>query len=338
MSFIRSQLITRVRWSRSGILNHWIRNTTINCLSTASTPQYIKPTIRSFHTTASTYQSSSSTTLFTHPYNTLLVSESTAPCNYITVTINRENVHNAFNAEVIDEMTSVFTAIHNLYKSNQLAARAVVLTGSGTKSFSSGADLNWMKSMKQYTYERNKQDSEYMFNMFHCISTCPIPTISRINGSALGGGTGLAAVADMNVAVDNAIFGLTEVRLGLAPAVISKWVINKIGSSNSSYYWLTGNRFTAAQGKSIGLIQHVVNDINEMDQYIVDILQSISSSSPQAVYETKKLIQYVSAQSDYESCRNYCTDLIAQLRVSDQGQEGLNAFLEKRKPSWTTAK
>lgn len=252
----------------------------------------------------------------------------------VWVTMNRPDLHNAFNEDVIADLTHVFRGIASEVESGTsgVDVRSVVLTGAG-RSFSAGADLNWMRKMADYTEQENADDSLQLFDMFHSIQACPLPVIGRVNGAALGGGAGLVSACDVAFSVEKAKFGLTEVKLGLAPAVISRFVMDKIGKANCSRYFLTGERFGAAEAVRVGLVQQYAADEEELDALVASTVASIDENSPAAVRACKVLIDRVSHMTITES-RPYVTAEIAKLRVSAEGQDGLSAFLNKRKPGW----
>jgi len=261
-------------------------------------------------------------------YQFIKVSEKNKHC--VVVTIDRTEVHNAFNEILIDELTQVFKRMNQIYPN----CRSAILTGAGP-SFSAGADLNWMKKMVTYTKEQNERDSQQLFEMVYSIRSCPIPVIGRITGSAFGGGSGLVAACDMAFATNNAKFGFTEVKLGLVPAVISPFVMEKIGKSNCSRFFLTGERFSAEEAKRIGLIQDYFLSEKELEEAIDKICNEIASSGPNAVKICKQLIQKVSAMDMHEtSTKSFVTDIIAKVRISEEGQSGLNSFLNKTQPPW----
>jgi len=265
----------------------------------------------------------------TRPFSTLpsfphLALESKGPALWIALA--RPDVHNAFNEPVIESITKAFQSID----SNKF--RCVVLTGSGP-SFSAGADLNWMKKMAKYSEADNRADALKMFDMFYAIRTCPLPVISRVNGAALGGGTGLVAACDFSFAVDSAVFGLTEVKLGLIPAVISRFVMDKIGKGSCLRFFLTGERFSATTAGRIGLIQAHFPTVAELDIELQKVIDELAKNSPAAMRECKNLIEHVSTMGLAQS-KEYVASMIAQARVSPEGQEGIAAFLEKRKPSY----
>ncbi len=245
----------------------------------------------------------------------------------ITLTLNRPDVHNAFNAELISKLTQAFDDL------TASPPRVLVLTGAG-KSFSAGADLGWMRDMAGASEADNRADSERLATMFRKLDELPCPTVARINGPAFGGGAGLISCCDIAISADSAKFGLTEVRLGLIPATIAPFVIARIGASNARRYMLTGERFDAARARGIGLVSEVCN-LDELDARVESIAGALLASGPEAVAECKQLIRRV------ENCDGPAGELdaitaewIARLRVGDEGQEGLRAFLEKRTPSW----
>lgn len=246
------------------------------------------------------------------------------------ISLNRPELHNAFNAKLIKDLTQLFISFEQ--DSN---IRLIVLQGEG-KSFCAGADLNWMKSMVSYTEEENFKDSNDLFAMFEAINTVSVPVISKVSGAALGGGIGLVAASDYVLAADNSKFGLTEVRLGLVPAVISPFVINKIGESYARAYFLSGERFSARRAYEIGLVHDVVSQ-SEIETKLESIVKSFLKAGPIASKVSKKLIAGVS-HSDKSNLpkdhSSFTCGEIARLRISDEGQEGMNALLEKRKPNW----
>lgn len=203
----------------------------------------------------------------------------------LTVTMNRPDLHNAFNEHVIRELSTLFRSLTSACSTDPTSPlgslRAVVLTGAGA-SFSAGADLNWMKKMKSYTEEENLNDSKQLFHMFLLLNRCPVPLIARVNGAALGGGVGLVAACDMAIAVDSAKFGLTEVKLGLSPAVISSFVMSKMSPAATNFYFLTGSRFGAKEAKEVGLINQVVESEAELDKAVQKILEELALNSPKA--------------------------------------------------------
>jgi methylglutaconyl-CoA hydratase len=242
------------------------------------------------------------------------------------LTLNRPDARNALNDEVVAELTQWATAVrahHDL--------RVAVLAGAGP-SFSAGADLAWMARTVEYTHEQNLHDAAALSQMFDQLDTLPIPLIGRIHGAALGGGSGLAAVCDVVVAEDSTVFGFTEVKLGILPAVISPFVLAKIGRSAARELFLTGARFSAARAREIGLVHRVVPAAG-LDDAVASCIQDVLTAGPEAVTAAKKLIREVAGCSP-DQASALTTQAIAARRVSSEGQEGLRAFLEKRKPKW----
>ncbi len=238
------------------------------------------------------------------------------------VTLARPEVRNALNAEVIEQLHDVFTRIAAADD-----VRAVVLAGEG-KVFCGGADINWMRASLDLTFEANVADAERMSDMFRAIDNSPKPVIGKIHGAALGGGAGLAAVCDIALATDDAIFGFTEVKLGIIPAVISPFVLAKIGPSQARALFLTGERFDAARAETIGLVHEVVR-ADELDDAVDVHLAELRSAGPSAIAAAKLLVRRV-LDCSYDESRLITTEAIARQRVSPEGQEGLRAFLERR--------
>ncbi|MGB8908294.1 MAG: enoyl-CoA hydratase-related protein [Candidatus Cybelea sp.] len=238
------------------------------------------------------------------------------------VTLARPEVRNAFNAEVIEQLHDIFTRIAAADD-----VRAVVLAGEG-KVFCGGADINWMRASLDLTFEANVGDAERMSDMFRAIDNSPKPVIGKIHGAALGGGAGLAAVCDIAIATDDAIFGFTEVKLGIIPAVISPFVLAKIGASQARALFLTGERFDAASAHRIGLVHEVV-PAAELDDAVERWLAELHSAGPNAIAAAKQLVHRV-LDGSYDASRSITTEAIARQRVSPEGQEGLRAFLERR--------
>ncbi len=257
-------------------------------------------------------------------YNTLLVDESNG---VIRVTLNRPDVHNAFNDELIAEAIDLFTSIET-----RDDARAVVLR-SGGANFCAGADVNWMSKMVSYTRDENIRDSSLLAKMYALINQCPLPVIGRIQGAALGGGVGLVAVCDIAIATAQSKFGLSEVKLGILPAVISPYVIAKIGESHARALFLTGERFDAERALRVGLVHRVVASADDLDTAIDETLAELRTSGPEAVRGCKKLIAFVRHHEPAESIP-YTIEAIATRRVSEEGQQGMKAFLKKEKAPW----
>jgi methylglutaconyl-CoA hydratase len=244
-----------------------------------------------------------------------------------TVTLNRPDMHNAMNEELMKELTACF---NNLSTDENI--RVVILTGNG-KSFCAGADLNWMKSMANYSEEENIRDSRLLLELYEAIYTCPKPVIGRINGHAFGGGLGLIAVCDLTIGVPGKKFAFSEAKLGIIPSVISTYIVRRIGLANMRRLFITGERFTSDHAKDIGILDYVVPE-EEFDEMVQKYVDQLRSSGPKAIKEAKNLVSKCE-QMDRGAYKEFTVDKIAELRVSNEGQEGINAFLEKRKTTWS---
>ncbi len=247
------------------------------------------------------------------------------------VALNRPSVHNAFDDSLIVELTDALTKFD---RDPQL--RAIVLTGNGT-TFSAGADLNWMRGMAQASEENNRADSERLATLMRTLNFLSKPTIARVNGAAYGGGVGLVACCDIAIATDVAKFGLTEVKLGLVPAVISPYVIAAIGARHARRLFVSGEIFDATEAARIGLLHQVVASA-ALDEAVDRSLHWLGKGGPVAQHEAKMLAMRMSgaAREKAQSIDVENAALIARLRVSAEGQDGLSAFLDKRAPSWVT--
>jgi methylglutaconyl-CoA hydratase len=243
------------------------------------------------------------------------------------IRICRPEVRNAFNAETIARLTTA------LVQAGENPDVRVIVIQSDGPAFCAGGDLNWMKSSVDFTLEENRADAASLARLFETIVTCPKPVIARVQGDAYGGGAGLVAACDISVVVETAHFSFSEVKLGLIPAVISPFVTRKIGFGHASRFFLTTERFDAATAWRIGLVSHVVANEAELDSYISDQTTLLVKNSPNALCETKKLLNVLPGQP-LEKALPYCIEAIASIRVSPEGQEGVRAFLEKRKPAW----
>ncbi len=244
----------------------------------------------------------------------------------LTITLNRPEIHNAFN----DELISLLTTRFNDFSGDE-SVRVVVIAGAG-KSFCAGADLKWMKKMVDYSLEENIADSKKLAGLFHAINDCSVPVIGKVHGAALGGGVGIVAACDYVIASNNALFGFSEVRLGIIPAVISPFVMEKIGVSQARAYFLSGKRFDAKKAYELALVHEVVEP-SELDSAVQTQVQEYLKAGPLAVAQAKSLIKNVTILGPVD-CHEYTYEQIAKLRVSTEGQEGMNALLEKRKPNW----
>ena len=256
-------------------------------------------------------------------YNTLLVDHSDG---VLTVTLNRPDVHNAFNDELIGEAIDLFSSL------DTSATRVVVLKGTG-KNFCAGADLNWMSRMVSYTREENIRDSALLAKMYALINECPLPVVGRIQGAAIGGGVGLVSVCDVAIALRGVQFGLSEVKLGILPAVISPYVIAKIGETHARALFLTGERFDVDRALRIGLVHRIEESERELDAALYETVTQLKTSGPEAVRECKKLITYV-ASNELSEAIPYTIEAISTRRISAEGQAGMQAFLKKEKAPW----
>src|SRR6266508_934675 len=244
----------------------------------------------------------------------------------LRVTLNRPEVRNAFDEDLIAELTAAAAQA-----AQDKTLRAVVLAGNG-KTFCAGADIGWMSKAIAYTQRENLSDAEDLARMLERLDTLRVPLIGRLHGAALGGGVGLAAVCDIVIAADDAVFALSEVKLGILPAVVAPYVLRKIGVSAARELFLTGARFTAARAKEIGLVHEVV-PTDALDNTVGTYVSELLSSAPDAIAAAKALIPSVWGRS-VEGAMPITAPAIAERRVSPEGQEGLRAFLEKRRPTW----
>ncbi|MHA1976875.1 MAG: enoyl-CoA hydratase-related protein [Candidatus Hodarchaeales archaeon] len=247
------------------------------------------------------------------------------------ITLNRAQVHNAFNPQMISELTLEFVKQNNNSK-----VQVIVLTGDG-KSFSAGADLVYMEASKDFTLEENQQDAVKLEKLFNTIYSTTKPVVGRINGAAFGGGVGLVALCDVAITIERAIFAFSEVNLGIMPAVISPYVIPKIGYSQATRYFLTGERINTQTALRIGLIHEIVADIDELNQEVTMVVNYLLASGPLAMARIKEMLEK-NRTTSLESVRSYLIDRIAEVRTSPEGKEGLKAFLEKRPPKWKKEK
>jgi methylglutaconyl-CoA hydratase len=236
----------------------------------------------------------------------------------LRVTLARPDRRNAFDAGLIAELAEAFVDVGD--------ARAVVLAGDGP-SFCAGADVEWQRSSIDLSYEENVEDARTLYRMLESIFRCPAPVVARVQGFALGGGSGLTACADIVVAAEDAVFGFSEVRLGIIPSVISPWVLARIGPAASRRYFLTGERFDAETALRIGLVDEVAGDL---DAAVERIVGDLLAGGPVAVREAKRLVLEPADEDD-------AVARAAARRTSEEGQEGLRAFLEKRRPGWGSA-
>ncbi|MGY8526308.1 enoyl-CoA hydratase/isomerase family protein [Paracidovorax citrulli] len=247
-----------------------------------------------------------------------------------TVTLNRPDVRNAFNETVIGELSGAFRALGDTAE-----VRVIVLTGNGP-AFCAGADLNWMKKMAGYSDDENRADALTLAQMLHTIWACPKPVIARVQGDAYAGGVGLVAACDIAIAADSAHFCLSEAKLGLLPATISPYVIRAMGEQAARRYFITAERFDAAEALRIGFIHEAV-PAQALDARVSALAATLAANSPNAVRESKRLVREVAGRGIDDALLVDTADRIAAIRASDEGREGVRSFLEKRAPSWKPA-
>lgn len=254
---------------------------------------------------------------------TIIVTENSG---ILCVNLNKPDIHNAFDPIMIQELTDTFSKVMQ-----QRSVKAVVLKGEG-KSFCAGADLTWMKSMAKYTKEQNYEDSEKLFEMFYTIATCPVPVVGKVHGSVFGGGIGLVSVCDIVASVKDTKFCFSETKLGLVPAVISPFVLRKTVPGVVRHLMMTAQFFSEEVAQEMGLVQFIGSN-EEVDDYIQSQLDSCLANGPDAIRETKNLINDIEGK-DWKVLKHKTCQIIADRRVSAEGQEGLDAFFQKRKPNW----
>lgn len=243
------------------------------------------------------------------------------------ITLNRPDKRNAFDADIIHALTEAVKQA-----SDDPACRVIVLAGDG-KHFSAGADLNWMKHTATLSAEENREDARALAGMLKAIDLSSKPTIARVQGAAFGGAVGLVSACDMAIATDDARFCLSEARLGLAPAAIGPYVIRVIGARQARRYFLSTEEISSSKAATLGLVHEAV-PADQLDDTIDALIDRLLKNSPQALGACKELIARTGHNQPDEELIRYTADLIAHLRTSEEGQEGLNAFLEKRSPSW----
>ncbi|KIL97234.1 Methylglutaconyl-CoA hydratase [Paramagnetospirillum magnetotacticum MS-1] len=245
----------------------------------------------------------------------------------LTITLNRPERHNAFDDALIKELAAAFRDA-----ATAPGIRAVVLESTG-KSFSAGADLDWMKRMAGYSHGENLADAQALSDMLEAIDACPRPVIGVVQGAAYGGGVGLVACCDLAVAADSASFCLSEVKLGIIPAVISPYVVRAMGGRQARRYAVTAELFDAAQAQATGLVHEVV-PADKLTEVRDKWLARLKGNGPQAMTAAKTLIRRAADQPLDNELRTWTAERIAERRASDEGKEGIRAFLEKRKPAW----
>ena len=242
------------------------------------------------------------------------------------VILSRPEIHDAFDHNSVRDLADAFEAA-----AGDAAVRVVLLRSTG-KHFSAGADVNWLRQVADYSDEENLADAVRLHDMLAAIATCPKPVVARIQGAALGGGGGLATAADIAIAADRALFGFTEVHLGIAPATISPFVLRKLHPGHALALFLTGERFGPREAKEYGLVQQVVAE-DQLDEAVQSTIDALITGSPVGQATIKRLVDEIRGR-DLADARQFTTRAIADLRASDEGKEGLTAFLEKRNPCW----
>lgn len=244
-----------------------------------------------------------------------------------TLKLNRPDIRNAFNAEMILELTAVFKSLEK-----NVDVSVLVLSGEG-KSFCSGADLSYMKEMAGFSLSENLQDARVLDEMFWSLRACPQAVVGRIHGHAMGGALGLTALCDIAAAVEGTQFCFSENRLGLVPAVISPYVLEKMNAGAARRFMLSAEVFTVWAAADAGLIEYAGNEA-DVDAFVAGVAQALSQNGPESVHVTKQLLRKLSMQSDWILKREMTTKTIAEKRVRKEGQEGLKSFFEKRDPAW----
>ncbi len=243
------------------------------------------------------------------------------------VFLNRPDVRNAFNDGVIAELAQAFRTL-----GADASLRAIVLGGHG-KAFCAGADLSWMRAMADYTWEQNRADAQALADMLWAIYSCPLPVVGRVHGDCYAGGVGLAAVCDVLVAAEGIHFCLSEAKLGLLPATIGPYVVKALGEQAARRYFITAERFDAAQAKALGFV-HEVAAADALDAKVDEVVAALASNGPAAVKACKLLVQDLAGQPITEDLRADTARRIADIRASAEGKEGVQSFLNKRKPGW----
>jgi methylglutaconyl-CoA hydratase len=242
------------------------------------------------------------------------------------VALNRPDIRNAFNDVMIRELRQAFAELAGAPR-----LRVVVLTGEGS-AFCAGADLNWMRRVLEWSYEQNYEDSLNLAQLMREIYEFPRPVVGRINGPAIGGGTGLVAVCDIAVASQDAVFSFSEVKIGLVPACISPYVLKRVGERHAREYFLTGERLSAQRALECGLVNRSVPP-SELDATVTRIVETLVSSGPEALATCKRMVRMV-ADLDLDAAGPATAEMIARLRLSPEGQEGMSSFLDRRTPAW----
>jgi methylglutaconyl-CoA hydratase len=245
------------------------------------------------------------------------------------LSLNRPQIHNAFNEEMIAEILHCFDEIQQM---DYAQLRVVILQGEG-KSFCAGADLNWMRGVANYSYEQNYKESYQLSKCFHSIYSCKFPCIALVHGAAIGGANGLLAACDFVFAHFDTVFSLSEVKIGIVPACISPYVLKRVGEFNAKELMLTGMRFKGEKAQQVGLVNYIGNQ-EELEEQLEALIEKLLTSGPIAVSTCKQLIYDVENNWSHDQAMEYTARMIADLRKSEEGQEGMSSFLEKRMPNW----
>ncbi|WP_423597927.1 enoyl-CoA hydratase/isomerase family protein [Roseateles sp. MS654] len=263
------------------------------------------------------------------PVTTTLRVERSGPGAAVArVTLNRPDVRNAFNDTVIGELTAVFEAL-----GGDTSLRAIVLAAEG-KAFCAGADLNWMKAMAGYSWDENHADASRLAHMLWTLYRCPVPVIARVQGDVYAGGVGLVSVCDIVVAAESAGFCLSEAKLGLLPATIGPYVVRAMGEQAARRYFVTAERFSAAEAHRLGLVHELVADAQALDATVDALVAALLANGPMAVRACKRLVQDVAHAPITDALRDDTARRIADIRASDEGRDGVQSFLSKGKPAW----
>ena len=243
------------------------------------------------------------------------------------VWLNRPKIHNAFNETMISELITCFEGINKMEE-----VRIVIIRGRG-KSFCAGADLNWMRDVAKYSYEENYMESLNLSKCFYTIYTCQKPTVAVVHGAAIGGANGLLAACDFSISQDKTIFSLSEVKIGVVPACISPYVIKRVGEFGARELMLTGKRINGKEAEEFKLVNKSVPE-SELEEHLNSIIQLLRTSGPKAMAHCKSLLFNIANKESLDQALESTARIIAEIRASEEGQEGMAAFLEKRKPSW----
>lgn len=257
-------------------------------------------------------------------YNTIEIKKEN---DIATIWLNRQEIHNAFNQEMISEIIRCFESINT-----DKEIRAIVLRGKG-RSFCAGADLNWMRNVANYSYQENYEESFQLSKCFYTIYTSPKPTIALVHGAAIGGANGLLAACDFAYCDNNTVFSLSEVKIGIVPACISPYILKRTGEFTSKELMLTGLRFKGKAAEGYKLVNKSMTE-SELEVHLNETVDLLRTSGPKAISHCKNLIYDVVNKLTLEEALKYTANMIADIRASEEGQEGMDAFLNKRKPNW----